>query len=89
MADLHAGLRELLERHRHSEIPEVQDLVRDLELTIDAAAPVYEYRKRPSWVSDWKDLTEGQVPLALGPGYEVERRLAPGDWEAVTEIPRV
>jgi hypothetical protein len=86
MADLYAEIRKLTDRHRHSENPEVQDLVRELELAI-AATPEYEYRNRPSRDSTWKDVSPGQVAFALGRGYEVERRPVPGDWEAVTEIP--
>jgi hypothetical protein len=59
------------------------------DLAIDAVTPGYQYRNRPSPVSTWKDLSPGLVASALGRGYEVERRLVPGDWEAVTEIPGV
>jgi hypothetical protein len=89
MANLHAGLKELIERHRHSENPEVQDLLRDLGITLDSAPmPVYQYRNHPSWDETWMDLDESQVGIVLKHGHVVERRHAVlGPWEAVTEVP--
>jgi len=88
MANVHTDLRELLERHRHSENPEVQDLLRDLELTI-AGTPNYRYRHHPTWDTTWMDLAEHQVAVVLKHWHTVERRIILGDWETVTEAPRV
>ena len=89
MANLHADLTELLALHRHSEVPEVQDLLRDMDLILDAApAPVYQYRNHPRWDDTWMDLDESQVGAVLKHGHVVERRHAIlGGWEAVTEVP--
>lgn len=88
MANLHADLTELLARHRDSEVPEVQDLLRDLDLIlVSASAPAYQYRNHPKWDDTWMDLDESQLGLVLKMGHAVERRALAGDWEAVTELP--
>ena len=88
MPTLHTYLRELLERHRSSEAPEVQDLLRDLDLILASApAPVYQYRHQIRWDETWLDLNEPGVGLVLERGHTVERRIILSDWEPVTEVP--
>jgi hypothetical protein len=84
MASLHTDLRGLLSRHRHSETPEVQDLLRELDLILDLTpAPAYQYRNHPKWDTTWMDLDESQIDTVLKMGHTVERRLLLGDWEPV------
>lgn len=88
MANLHADLRELIARHRHSETPEVQDLLRDLDLILDSApASVYQYRHHPGWDTTWMELDESQLEIVLKRGHTVERQALLGNWETVTEVP--
>ncbi|HEX9089246.1 MAG TPA: hypothetical protein VF867_17280 [Arthrobacter sp.] len=89
MANLHSDLRELLSRN-HSDNPEVQDLLLELELTLDTAGtPEYQYRNHPTWDTTWMDLDEAQIAVVLKHGHTVERRLVAGGWEPVTEVPGV
>jgi hypothetical protein len=84
MANLHVDLSELLSRYRHSETPEVQDLVRDLDIILDTVR-TYQHRHHPKWDSTWMNLESGQVGRVLVMGHIVERRLIAGDWETVNQ----
>jgi hypothetical protein len=86
--NLLADLSELIGRHRDSETPEVQDLVRDLDLILSSApAPAYQYRNHPKWDDTWMDLDESQLEIVLKMGHTVERQALLGAWETVTEVP--
>jgi hypothetical protein len=88
MANLHTDLRGIIDTHRHSENPEVQDLLRDLELTLDTAGPpAYQHRHHPTWDTTWMELDESQVAIVLERGHTVERQLLLDAWETVTEVP--
>jgi hypothetical protein len=85
MANLHADLRKVIDRHRASSNEEVQDLLLDLEIVLDdAGTPEYQYRHHPTWDDTWIELDESQTAVVLEHGHAVERRIV-GDWEAVME----
>jgi hypothetical protein len=83
MANLPVDLSELLSRYRHSETPEIQDLLRDLDFILDTAS-AYQYRHHPKWDSTWMNLEPDQVGRVLEMGHTVERRLILDAWESVS-----
>lgn len=89
MANLQTELSKLLNRHRHSENPEVQDLVMDLEIIL-ASVPTpaaYQYRHHMGWDNTWMDLDQSQLEHVLKHGHTVERRPLADGWELVAEVP--
>ena len=86
MANLHADLRTLIERHLPSKNQEAQDILMELAILL-GDTPTYQYRNHPSWDTTWMDLDEHQIATVLEHGHTVERRLILGDWEPVAEVP--
>lgn len=89
MANLHADLSRIIQRHRASSNEDVQEILLDLNIALDdAGTPEYQYRNHPAWDTTWMDLDVSQVSVVLEHGHFVERRTVLGEWETVTEEPK-
>lgn len=89
MANLHADLRNLIKDHLPSKNQEAQDILMELTMLLTRETPTYQYRHHLGWDTTWLDLDESQVAHVLSKGHTIQRRLVAGDWESVTEVPRV